>query len=33
MRVIVLGAGGLGSVFGGRFAQQGADVWSNSDEF
>ena len=26
MRVIVLGAGGLGSVFGGRFAQQGADV-------
>lgn len=26
MRVIVLGAGGLGSVFGARLAQQGADV-------
>ena len=26
MRVIILGAGGLGSVFGARLAQQGADV-------
>ena len=26
MRVIILGAGGLGSLFGGRLAQQGADV-------
>jgi len=26
MRVIILGAGGLGSVFGARLAEQGADV-------